>query len=265
MTCARPRRWACCAALLTAVACGATASPPSRLSIPSGSDHHYLLSPDRGTASDLRRVLLLGFNVIPGLPVGIVGITDPILEEIAAYLEAHDLRVDRGDSETSRSLWLECAREANELSPGEPDWNATGRRFVGRLREQRDFDAVVVPTLLYRKVPIHGSRVEWDGVVRELRGLKSPTVGRFSSRGRYSVIAVSLHLIVLGAGSDEHFHGIGGLEILQEVDDLRRTHRRVHFRIREDLFLEPDLLREGIAIALHPYLGPPENPAAPSP
>ncbi len=265
MTCARPRRWACCAALLTAVACGATASPPSRLSIPSGSDHHYLLSPDRGTASDLRRVLLLGFNVIPGLPVGLVGITDPILEEIAAYLEAHDLRVDQGDSETSRSLWLECARETDEQLPGEPDWSVTGRRFVSRLREQWVFDAVVVPTLLYRKVEIHGSRVKWDGVVRELRGLRAPMSGRFSSRGSHSVIAISLHLIVLGASSDEHFHGIGGLEILQEVDDLRRSHRRMHFRIREDLFQQPDLLREGIAIAFDPYLGPPENPAAPSP
>ena len=150
-------------------------------------------------------------------------------------------------------------------SSGEPDWSATGRRFVRQLREGRVFDAVVVPTLLYRKVEIRRSRVEWDGVVRELRGLKAPIARRFSRRPRPTVIAVSLHVIVLGESSDELFHGVGGLEILQEADDLRRSHRRVHFRIREDLFQEPDLLREGIAIAFDPYLSPPENPAAPGP
>ena len=263
--CARPRRWAWCAAALAAVACGGSAGPPSLLSQPSGSDHHYALHPGHGSAADLRRVLLLPFNVIPGLPVGVVGITDPIFEEIAVYLEAHNLRVDTADSETARSLWLECAGEAQQRSSGEPDWSATGRRFVRRLRERRVFDAVVVPTLLYRKVEIRRGRVEWDGVVRELRGLKAPIPRRFSRWRRPTVIAVSLHVIVLGESSDELFHGLGGLEILQEADDLRRSHRRVHFRIREDLFQEPDLLREGIAIAFDPYLSPPEKPAAPSP
>lgn len=244
---------------LVGLACSWAASSPAHVSGAASLEGHSVVH--RPRPAELRRVLVLPFNVLAPLPVALIGLTEPVVAELAGYLEAHDFEVVVDESDAAHALWLECQGQAQDPASGEHVWSEAGRCLVRRLGEQRSFDGVVLPTLFLQRVQIRAATVEWDGVTREIRGFERRMVTSASRRRRATVTGVSLHAIVLGDDGEELFHGVGGLEILLEVATVERRRQRVHWRVREDLFQDAEPLREGISITFDPFL--PRSEASP--
>jgi len=212
--------------------------------------HYQLLPGEHGR--NVERALIVPVNLVPNLPVGLLGHTAEVSDEIAAYLTSHGIEVVPTEEETARQLWTECFEQSRPRD-GDPDPAAAANAFVRQLRERTAFDVLVVPTLVYRKGRLRDGRVRWDGVVRAL-----PVVGGSNAKSPIrrktgEVAGVSLHVIVFDEQGTEVFHGVGGLDVAHTAVYIP-SRGGWYLRHREDPFTEPAHVREGVELAFEPYL-----------
>ena len=225
--------------------------------------HYQLLPGEHGR--NVERALVVPVNLMPNLPVGLLGHTAEVSDEIAAYLASHGIEVVPTEEETARQLWIDCFEESRP-GDGGPDPASAANAFVRQLREREAFDVLIVPTLVYRKGRLRDGRVRWDGVVRTL-----PVVGGSDAKSPIhretgKVAGVSLHVIVFDEQGTEVFHGVGGLDVAHTAEYMA-SRGRWYLRHREDPFTEPAHVREGVELAFEPYFErrdalPPVDPRA---
>ena len=71
----------------------------------------------------------------------------------------------------------------------------------------------------------------------------------------------SVHLMVFTPDGERIFEGRGGLDFIHDIDMSPLASRfDWELLLRSDLFLNREVLREGIEIAFTPYLTPPVAP-----
>ena len=70
------------------------------------------------------------------------------------------------------------------------------------------------------------------------------------------VMATSLHVVVLSPEGQTVFEGRGGFDFIQEMDMSAARNFRWELRMRKGAVDDSEVLREGIRIALGPYLPP---------
>jgi hypothetical protein len=219
------------------------------------------IAKDAPASSDLRSVLVLpaNFDSSPG----------PLLTHGAELVESElrDYLVDRGYEVRSLRLSSVLAHwsagvddvggtisdEDAKLSPSLYD--AARREVARRALADDPADAVVMPTLLVRTGRVYGPHLHWDGVVREIPiDLKNTNVGITGMSGKAP--GTSLRVSVYDARAVKIFERIVGLEPINMIEGMSQT--RYRWDVRDDLFRDGPLLREGIVTSFEPWLAGPD-------
>lgn len=202
----------------------------------------------------VRKILVCAPNTVLSLVSELHGGSAPVRAEIEGYLRDHDREVEWVNLVEAKSAWKRALEKAKEESAIE----STPAIFADELASERSFDALLMPSiLLHETSALHGF-VEWDGVKRRIRYSRAPSqrMGqRFARSFWLGVPVTSVHFLVFSRGGERVFEGRGGLEIAVEVGRAREGSRsRLDFHPRGDLFDDRGTLREGVAVALGPYL-----------
>jgi hypothetical protein len=211
-------------------------------------------------------VLLCPLNVALALPSEISSDSTFVEREVESYLGARGLEIEKLGLVDARRRWQQAAAEAKQA--GSKD---AGEIFAKDLRGSREFDAVVMPSLILRKVNVTDSSGTWDGVRRTVTILNPPHRGQgveadTLSKGIVfggisgSVMAASLHVMAFLADGQRVFEGIGGLDFVQEADLGRGYPNRWEMRMNPSLLRKPDVMSEGVELAFGPFLPPSDEP-----
>jgi hypothetical protein len=104
------------------------------------------------------------------------------------------------------------------------------------------FDALVLPEIVIRPAELNGQLARWDGVLRVPPGSAG---WRWSGKTN----AASLRVQIFAADGERIFEGFGGLDVL-----FRPVISESRMVPMEDLLANSQNLREGVAVAFHPYL-----------
>jgi hypothetical protein len=258
---ARDARWGPCAsrprvaqrllggALWVAAALGCTAPAP-----------HYV-APGQEGAPGIRRVLLCPANLVYSLRSEISNAVEPVQQELVAYLEARELEVQQLDLREGRRRWAAAVVEARRRGPDE----AATAIFAQGLGELSDFQVLVMPSLLLHSVRVVDNGGTWNGVRRRMAMVGRPSLGGGGSADTFTkgvayggisgdVMATSLHVLVFSRDGERVFEGRGGLDFVQEIDLTDAHSWRLELRAKSQPLRDPEVVREGVEIALSPWL-----------
>lgn len=206
-------------------------------------------------------MLLCAPNVVVALRPEIANGAAAVQRELTAYLEARGLEVERLDLGEGRRRWERAVVEAKGHGPEE---DAT-TFFARALAQERSFDVLMMPSVVLHSVQVTDNSGTWDGVRRRVDVVGKPSMGPAGSTDTFTkgvayggvsgpIMASSLHVVVLSAQGQRVFEGRGGLEFVQEID-LSQVWRS-ELPLRRDAFQDREVLREGVEVALAPYLPP---------
>ncbi len=132
------------------------------------------------------------------------------------------------------------------------------RVFTRGLFESTVFDALVVPSLVYREAKLNKRRIKWDGVTRRL-GKQEGESRRVPESFRGVISAVSLHVMVFSAGGELIFENYGGVNLAHELMLVPGELGGLRADLRDDVLGEHRYLREGVELAFEPYLPRPSS------
>lgn len=201
--------------------------------------------PPDSTGSRGLRVILTPLNLALRLPEELRESSDrvwPVLVE-RGMERTRNLAVLQ-DSD-AWELWKGVLLEAQ--LQGEPELATVLRQFAREVREQTEFDLLLVPSLVYREAPYDGSSARWDGVRRRIvqrqDGQRPGTEWAFAGK----ITGVSLHMLAFDQSGNELGQCWGGLDLAHEILLEGTEHTLVP--LAEPL-ANGDHLREGIDLAL---------------
>jgi len=198
-----------------------------------------------------RFAVLLPNSLVP-CPPELSSATDRLLGQITRYLAARGRKRDVIDPLEARRLWLASRAEADGSDTVSHDFQGAMKIFARKLGGPEAFDALVVPSLVYRKARLRNRVVKWDGVVRR------PTVGEDSEpippSLEVSVPVVSLHVMVFDAGGELSFQNYGGVDLAHSFRLEPGDEGGLLVELRHPVLDERRFLREGVEVAFDPYL-----------
>jgi len=239
-------------AALLASACAANAPQPR-------------IAPEQQGAPGVRSFLLGPANLAIALRPELESGVEPVQHEIARYLRAQGRSVEALPLHEGRERWAAAIDEAKRAAP-KLSYAGVAEIFTRRLAETREFQALVLPSLLLDRTTVRHRKATWDGVERRIRVVNVPHRGAGRADNALvdgmsigslnaSVAVASLHVSVFSEQGRGVFEGRGGLDLLEEVD-MKDAARTLHFQLalRGDLLQDRKLLREGVAVAFSPYL-----------
>jgi hypothetical protein len=219
------------------------------------------IAPGHAGAPGVKRFLVCAPNTVIALPAELQGgVTDALREQIDEYLHFHGREAQWINLYDSRQLWTEAVGAAKQKGGVEK----APVFFAERLDQKYDFDAIVMPSILVHKQRAIDGEATWDGVSRQMALLnrpRRPIGGRdtFAEGVRYGgvtgeVLVTSVHVMVFSRVGERVFEGRGGFAFVHDAD-LANAQKNWAYKFRlRDLTADVDALREGIAIAFHPYL-----------
>lgn len=260
MSLRRAGRAAAAAILLVAVGCR-SAEPRVAETDPEGSGNlRFLVAP-----------MNLPIQLSPDLEDAV----DPVTRELIRYLRAHGARVSMIFESDAWSLWRDAAEAVQRGREGEPDLAAVASVFSRAIAEETSFDLLLLPSLVYREAKVTGRYAQWDGVRRRIRfrirsgvplGRAQPipdpvdstdrsTSGPVAPDYRGQITGLSLHALVFTPQGIGVFQGFGGLDLVHDAVQKREGSGESSFlRLHSQLLDDEEHVREGIALALDPYL-----------
>jgi hypothetical protein len=217
-------------------------------------------SAEVGVNAPASRIVVAPLNLTIRAPAEIGGKGEPVWRELLRYFQTLDRQVAVFRPSSAERLWLEATLDLDVSDRGRALRIACSR-FAQALAEHRDYDFLVVPSLVLRPGRLRGRYAIWDGVQRvvpngadviptDLSDVIHPagTVTVLGLRGK--IAAVSLHVSVLRPDGAHVYEGLGGLDVIQEAHRDDPWEARWTFDMRADPFGEPEHLREGIERAL---------------
>lgn len=223
----------------------------------------YYIAPGHEGAPGVRRVLLCPLNLALSLPAEVSDGAEPVDRELVGYLEARGLEVERLGLAEGRWRWNQAAAEAKRQGSAD----AAAAIFVQEMAQRREFEALMLPSLILHSVRVVDSSGTWDGVRRRMAQVNAPSMGSARTTDTFAkgvnyggisgdVMATSLHLVVFSPDGQRVFEGRGGLDFIQEIDLTDARSWRYELRMKRRLLRNPDVVREGVEITLAPYLPP---------
>ncbi len=218
-------------------------------------------APLAGGEARADRVVVAPLNLAIRAPAELAGAGDPVWQELLRTLQERDRQVAVVSPITAERMWLEVML-AEEQATGQPTHETATAGFARSLAEHRDFDLLVLPSLVLRKARVNGYTAHWDGVRHTVpMDAPAPDLGLQEVFGnetsvwvngvRGSIGAVSLHLQVLRPDGALAHEGMGGLEVLQRAEREREDAASGwDFVLSDDLFADPASLLNGNETAL---------------
>jgi hypothetical protein len=189
---------------------------------------------------------------------------DPVWRALLEYFTSDDAHAVALDPKDAGALWNEVMANARK-SGAQADLFAAYAQFARRVGEQSEFANIVFPTLVLHSARLHGRVASWDGVHRqiEIPGQAAEAIDTYRDGKIWvkrdgasgEIAAASLHIAVFSPRGEFRYQGIGGLVLLQKLIEPRKRDTGVEVTavMREDAFVAPDQLREGISAALRDW------------
>ncbi len=186
----------------------------------------------------------------------------PIQDEIVRQLQERPrARVAIIFEPEAHSLWNECLAIVGSSSHLPNTLDTTLEVFAQELVHHADFDLLLVPSLAWRNARVTGRTARWDGVSRRVSVLgksRSRPDSRKLQGGLAETTGLSLHIAALTPSGRIVHQGWGGLDIVHDViQGGRRRSGEVELVLRRNPLEEPAHVREGVALALGPYVAAP--------
>lgn len=213
--------------------------------------------------SAAQNLLILPLNVAVLMPAELDGHSSIVWQELEYYLRAHGKQLKTVSFEVARRFWLSSIEQVRAGEKGaKAGYDEAARVLVERLAKHAEFDTVIAPSLYLRKANVFEKTATWDGVERTVQvEAKSPVAREIAADTPLEGLApaASLHVVVLDARGNKIQETQGGLELLVGVrvrpsSDAVGGDPSFEFAMRPDLLENRQDIREGIAIALSPFL-----------
>ena len=205
--------------------------------------HPFELTPGRGDGSSARRLLLAPMNALQPLPAAELSAgAGRVFAQVQDYLAESEKSVALLEGGKLQRAALRGSRNAGPLSVTLSDLHPAAVRELLGEGEDPPFDALVLPDIVIRQAELEGRFARWDGVKRQ-----HPSSFGMTWSGNTS--AASLRVRIFAADGERVFEGFGGLDLLfRPVISERRMEPM------ENLLSDQWNLRQGVAVAFHPYL-----------
>jgi hypothetical protein len=218
---------------------------------------------DPNWAEKAQRVLVLPLNLVAAMPDEVTGRSRNVDDVMLDYLAERGKSVQAIGFEKAAAAWHASEGDCRSAEPKHCD------RFEGvapfaarRLRTDHEYDVMVVPYLLLRKARTNGYTASFDGVERPVKLWSYPAYGPYgygpyAYYGPFSydpwfgggrVRAVSLKVWGFAADGEKLFDGIGGLDVVDQIESSEDAGYTVE--VRENLLRDPGAIREGVIRAL---------------
>lgn len=208
----------------------------------------------RPESARFERALVLPMNVVMSLPNELADSAERLDHELHAYLTARGKKIETVDLPDARGAWLASTQECkSRAQQGCRGFDGAAGVLAERLRDGRDYELVIIPNLISRAIKTSARNACWDGVCRELE--VRPAHGAIQL-DQMTVQAPSLSVFAFSRDGDKVFEGVGGLDLAHRLQLVGSSIVAFGGMLvpREDLFTDSALVREGIAIALHPLV-----------
>jgi hypothetical protein len=166
------------------------------------------------------RIVILPLNVAVPMPAELKSASAAVWSALEIYLRAHGAALKTLSYPIARELWIASIRDARaDPKKKDPGFDDAARRFVAKLKESADFDALIVPSLYVQRAALSGAKAQWDGSERtlkvETRRGEAPAHSDSAIEG--VVPAVSLHAVVFNGEGAKLQEGRAGLALLVRV------------------------------------------------
>ena len=213
------------------------------------------------------RIVVAPMNLAVPLGPDLQDAVDPVSWELVRYLQAHGARVAVIWGPDASALWSDVEAALSSGGKGPPAVEVVSAAFARAVAAESPFNLLVMPSLVYRDARVEGRMAAWDGVHRRIHftldsnavapqavqpsedRIGGPTFRSF--RGK--ITGLSLHGLVLTAQGKIVYQGFGGLDLVHDVREGEGAKNSV-LRLQSKLLGDVGNVREGIAVALDPYL-----------
>lgn len=226
----------------------------------------YWIAPGHQGAPGVDNIMVLPLNLTFAMPTEIEGASGRVFAELGRYFAARQRQAVTVSVIDANRLWAASIVEVEASAPETRGYEAAMSVLARRLGASGDFDAIVVPDLVFRDARLSRRTAEWDGVKRTFRMVNAPSslddsVIRTMSFGG-STSGVSVRVRVYTPTGTSVFEGYGGIDLIHQVNlaDMTRK-RRYQVEVRPDLLEDVELIRNAIAQAFLPYFEIPESSA----
>lgn len=216
---------------------------------------------DPADADQPRHFLVLPVNLTIKTPPEFDPLLDDMFGAIAGYIRNRGDTLETFSRKEATAQWAASIVEVKESEALPDNFETAMRVNVGHLAETHSFDAVIVPSIAYRKTKTRDRTVKWDGVFRKMKVVNLSDEAKKKGLARALTVeidGVSLHVMVFSRNGDLIFQKYGGLDLVHDVDmtaaEFTMTPR---LSLKEHLLKDSDHLGEGIGEAFDPYLPKP--------
>jgi hypothetical protein len=214
-------------------------------------DSQHALGPQ--SAPQTTRFAVLFPNSLLPVPPELSGATDRVLGQITRYLAAQGREPGVIEPLETQRLWQASIAEADASDTGPHDFHGAMKIYTRKLGGPAAFDALVVPSLVYREGRLRNRLVKWDGVVRRLPSAAEEEKAipqSFETR----VPVVSLHVMVFGARGELTFENYGGVDLVHSLSLDPDDESQLRVELLDPVLEVRRFLREGVEAAFDPYL-----------
>jgi hypothetical protein len=198
--------------------------------------------------SELGRALVLPLNVVAAMPRELSGGARRVDRILLDYLAEGGKSVQTIGFSDAAAAWRAGESDCRSAAAKGCDRFARVAPFAARhLRADHDYDVLIVPYLLLRGARTNGNVASFDGVKRAVRASEYASASPYGFSGR--IRAASLKVFGYSPDGKELFDGIGGLDVVDQIDAADEPGAYA-IGVRENVLGDPEAIREGVARAL---------------
>lgn len=211
-----------------------------------------------GDADQPRHFFVLPLNLAIEPPSDVSPVLDDMFGAIAGYIRSRGNTIETYSRREATAQWEASIAEVQQSKALKKNFDSAMRVFVTQLAKAHSFDAVIAPSLVYRKTKVRERSVKWDGVFRKMKIINLSDEAKKKGLARsmsIDIVGVSLHVMVMDPSGNVIFQNYGGLDLAHDVDMTNAEFTMApKLAVRKDLLKDGEHLDEGIALAFDPFL-----------